>query len=189
MTEMHFAAAKRSAPVEAIAHRCAQGASRTQHTKIRWALARLLIQVKRGAWKRAQISALNFCPADRRGSHNNRRSNQGHIHGVDAEGEVDTEADARAPDRPGRGVDDRGRRLNLPSDMSKATSPGAVLVGWRVTGIGMLMAFVHQGLATRKPGSMPAQGHLDRMSLARYFHTSWAGTPRAARNRTSILRR
>jgi arginine:ornithine antiporter/lysine permease len=55
-----------------------------------------------------------------------------------------------------------GGRLNLPSDMSKAASPGG-LVGWRVTGIGMLMAFVYQGLATRKPDLMPVQGHLDRM--------------------------
>jgi hypothetical protein len=45
-----------------------------------------------------------------------------------------------------------GGVFNLPSDMSKAASPGAVLVGWLVTGIGMLMlAFVYQGLATRQP--------------------------------------
>jgi hypothetical protein len=45
-----------------------------------------------------------------------------------------------------------GGVFNLPSDMSKAASPGAVLVGWLVSGIGMLMlAFVYQGLATRKP--------------------------------------
>jgi arginine:ornithine antiporter/lysine permease len=45
-----------------------------------------------------------------------------------------------------------GGVFNLPSDMSKAASPAAILVGWLVTGIGMLMlAFVYQGLATRKP--------------------------------------
>jgi amino acid transporter len=45
-----------------------------------------------------------------------------------------------------------GGVFNLPSDMSKAASPGAILLGWLVTGIGMLMlAFVYQRLATRKP--------------------------------------
>jgi arginine:ornithine antiporter/lysine permease len=45
-----------------------------------------------------------------------------------------------------------GGVFNLPSDMSKAASPGAILIGWLVTGMGMLMlAFVYQGLANRKP--------------------------------------
>jgi len=45
-----------------------------------------------------------------------------------------------------------GGVFNLPSDMSKAASPGAILIGWLVTGIGMLMlAFVYQSLAVRKP--------------------------------------
>jgi arginine:ornithine antiporter/lysine permease len=45
-----------------------------------------------------------------------------------------------------------GGVFNLPSDMSRASSPGAILIGWAVTGVGMLMlAFVYQGLATRKP--------------------------------------
>ncbi|MBP2315438.1 arginine-ornithine antiporter [Azospirillum soli] len=45
-----------------------------------------------------------------------------------------------------------GGVFNLPSDMSKGASPGAILIGWLITGIGMLMlAFVYQSLAVRKP--------------------------------------
>jgi len=45
-----------------------------------------------------------------------------------------------------------GGVFNLPSDMSKGASPGAILIGWLVTGVGMLMlAFVYQSLAVRKP--------------------------------------
>ena len=45
-----------------------------------------------------------------------------------------------------------GGVFNLPSDMSKAASPGAILIGWLITGFGMLMlAFVYQSLAVRKP--------------------------------------
>jgi arginine:ornithine antiporter / lysine permease len=45
-----------------------------------------------------------------------------------------------------------GGVFNLPSDMSKGASPGAILIGWMITGFGMLMlAFVYQNLATRKP--------------------------------------
>jgi arginine:ornithine antiporter/lysine permease len=45
-----------------------------------------------------------------------------------------------------------GGVFNLPSDMSRAASPGAILIGWIITGIGMLMlAFVYQSLAIRKP--------------------------------------
>jgi amino acid transporter len=45
-----------------------------------------------------------------------------------------------------------GGVFNLPSDMSKASAPGAIMIGWLITGIGMLMlAFVYQSLATRKP--------------------------------------
>ena len=45
-----------------------------------------------------------------------------------------------------------GGVFNLPSDMSRHASPGAIVIGWVITGIGMLMlAFVYQGLATRKP--------------------------------------
>jgi arginine:ornithine antiporter/lysine permease len=45
-----------------------------------------------------------------------------------------------------------GGVFNLPSDMSRAASPGAILIGWLITGVGMLMlAFVYQSLAVRKP--------------------------------------
>lgn len=45
-----------------------------------------------------------------------------------------------------------GGVFNLPSDMSRQASPGAILIGWLITGIGMLMlAFVYQRLAVRKP--------------------------------------
>lgn len=45
-----------------------------------------------------------------------------------------------------------GGVFNLPSDMSRGASPGAILIGWIITGIGMLMlAFVYQNLAVRKP--------------------------------------
>ena len=45
-----------------------------------------------------------------------------------------------------------GGVFNLPSDMSHHASPGAIVIGWAITGVGMLMlAFVYQGLAVRKP--------------------------------------
>jgi arginine:ornithine antiporter / lysine permease len=45
-----------------------------------------------------------------------------------------------------------GGVFNLPSDMSRSASPGAIIIGWVITGIGMLMlAFVYQNLAVRKP--------------------------------------
>ncbi len=45
-----------------------------------------------------------------------------------------------------------GGVFNLPSDMSARASPGAIAIGWAITALGMLMlAFVYQGLALRKP--------------------------------------
>lgn len=45
-----------------------------------------------------------------------------------------------------------GGVFNLPSDMSRAASPGAIAIGWLISGMGMLMlALVYQGLALRKP--------------------------------------
>ena len=45
-----------------------------------------------------------------------------------------------------------GGVFNLPSDMSRGASPGAIIIGWLITGFGMLMlAFVYQSLAVRKP--------------------------------------
>jgi arginine:ornithine antiporter/lysine permease len=45
-----------------------------------------------------------------------------------------------------------GGVFNLPSDMSRQASPGAIVIGWLISGVGMLMlAFVYQSLAVRKP--------------------------------------
>jgi arginine:ornithine antiporter/lysine permease len=45
-----------------------------------------------------------------------------------------------------------GGVFNLPSDMSRHASPAAIIIGWIITGFGMLMlAFVYQNLAVRKP--------------------------------------
>jgi arginine:ornithine antiporter/lysine permease len=45
-----------------------------------------------------------------------------------------------------------GGVFNLPSDMSARASPAAIIIGWLITGFGMLMlAFVYQRLAVRKP--------------------------------------
>lgn len=46
-----------------------------------------------------------------------------------------------------------GGVFSLPQNMAKGASPGAVILGWLITGVGMLaLAFVYQGLSTRKPG-------------------------------------
>ncbi|WP_235916833.1 MULTISPECIES: hypothetical protein [Alphaproteobacteria] len=40
-----------------------------------------------------------------------------------------------------------GGVFSLPQNMAKGASPGAVIIGWLITGIGMLaLAFVYQGL-------------------------------------------
>src|SRR3954469_7179195 len=45
-----------------------------------------------------------------------------------------------------------GGVFNLPSDMSRGAAPGAIIIGWVISGIGMLMlAFVYQGLAVKRP--------------------------------------
>ena len=45
-----------------------------------------------------------------------------------------------------------GGVFSLPQNMAKGASPGAVVIGWLITGIGMLaLAFVYQGLSNRKP--------------------------------------
>jgi arginine:ornithine antiporter/lysine permease len=41
---------------------------------------------------------------------------------------------------------------SLPQNMAKGASPAAIMIGWLITGVGMLaLAFVYQGLSTRKP--------------------------------------
>lgn len=45
-----------------------------------------------------------------------------------------------------------GGVFSLPQNIAKGASPGAVVIGWLITGIGMLaLAFVYQGLSMRKP--------------------------------------
>jgi arginine:ornithine antiporter / lysine permease len=45
-----------------------------------------------------------------------------------------------------------GGVFSLPQNMAKGASPGAVLIGWLISGAGMLaLAFVYQRLSTRKP--------------------------------------
>ena len=45
-----------------------------------------------------------------------------------------------------------GGVFSLPQNMAKGASPGAAIIGWLITGVGMLaLAFVYQGLSTRKP--------------------------------------
>ena len=45
-----------------------------------------------------------------------------------------------------------GGAFNLPSDMARGAGTGAVIIGWIITGIGMIaLAFVYQSLANRKP--------------------------------------
>jgi arginine:ornithine antiporter/lysine permease len=45
-----------------------------------------------------------------------------------------------------------GGVFSLPQNMAKGASPGAVIIGWLISGVGMLaLAFVYQGLSTRKP--------------------------------------
>lgn len=45
-----------------------------------------------------------------------------------------------------------GGAFGLPADMAKGAGAGAVIIGWTITGIGMIaLAFVYQNLALRKP--------------------------------------
>ncbi len=45
-----------------------------------------------------------------------------------------------------------GGVFSLPQNMAKGASPGAAIIGWLITGLGMLaLAFVYQGLSARKP--------------------------------------
>lgn len=44
-----------------------------------------------------------------------------------------------------------GGVFNLPSDLSAPASPAAIVVGWCITGVGLLaLAFVYRGLRARK---------------------------------------
>lgn len=69
-----------------------------------------------------------------------------------------------------------GGMFNLPSDMSARASPGAIAIGWMITGIGMLMlAFVYQGLAMRKPALNSGPYAYARAGFGPYigFQSAW----------------
>ena len=69
-----------------------------------------------------------------------------------------------------------GGVFNLPSDMSAHASPGAIMIGWGITGVGMLMlAFVYQGLATRKPALNSGPYAYARAGFGPYigFQSAW----------------
>jgi arginine:ornithine antiporter / lysine permease len=65
---------------------------------------------------------------------------------------------------------------NLPSDMSKAAAPGAIIIGWLITGIGMLMlAFIYRSLATRKP-DLNAGPYAYAKALEEFLHRTGTAT-------------
>jgi arginine:ornithine antiporter/lysine permease len=69
-----------------------------------------------------------------------------------------------------------GGVFSLPGDMSAHASPGAVLIGWAITGVGMLMlAFVYQGLALRKPALNSGPYAYARAGFGPYigFQSAW----------------
>ena len=42
--------------------------------------------------------------------------------------------------------------FNLPQNMAAGAGPLAILIGWGISGVGILaLVFVYQGLSTRKP--------------------------------------
>ena len=69
-----------------------------------------------------------------------------------------------------------GGVFNLPSDMSAHASPGAIIIGWLITGIGMLMlAFVYQNLAVRRPALNSGPYAYARAGFGPYigFQSAW----------------
>ncbi len=69
-----------------------------------------------------------------------------------------------------------GGVFSLPGDMSAKASPGAIIIGWVITGIGMLMlAFVYQNLATRKPALNAGPYAYARAGFGPYigFQAAW----------------
>ena len=66
----------------------------------------------------------------------------------------------------------------LPQNVASVASPGAAMIGWAITGVGMLcIAFVFQALATRKP-------HLDS---GVYSYVRWPGRFHRLRLRLGLL--
>ncbi|MFO1061149.1 MAG: arginine-ornithine antiporter [Dongiaceae bacterium] len=69
-----------------------------------------------------------------------------------------------------------GGVFNLPSDMSAHAAPGAIIIGWAITGLGMLtLAFVYQGLAVRKPALNSGPYAYARAGFGPYigFQAAW----------------
>lgn len=69
-----------------------------------------------------------------------------------------------------------GGVFNLPSDLAGRASPGAIILGWLISGIGMLMlAFVYQGLALRKPNLNAGPYAYARAGFGTYvgFNSAW----------------
>lgn len=69
-----------------------------------------------------------------------------------------------------------GGVFHLPGDMSRHAAPGAIVVGWIITGIGMLMlAFVYQGLAVRKPALNAGPYAYAKAGFGSYigFNSAW----------------
>lgn len=69
-----------------------------------------------------------------------------------------------------------GGVFNLPSDMSAHASPAAVIIGWCITGAGMLtLVFVYQGLAVRKPALNSGPFAYARAGFGDYvgFQSAW----------------
>jgi len=69
-----------------------------------------------------------------------------------------------------------GGVFHLPGDMSRHAAPGAIIIGWIITGIGMLMlAFVYQGLAVRKPALNAGPYAYAKAGFGSYigFNSAW----------------
>ena len=66
--------------------------------------------------------------------------------------------------------------FSLPHDMSAHAAPGPVLIGWAITGVGMLtLAFVYQGLSMRKPALNSGPYAYARAGFGPYigFQSAW----------------
>jgi arginine:ornithine antiporter/lysine permease len=66
--------------------------------------------------------------------------------------------------------------FSLPHDMSAHAAPGPVLIGWGITGVGMLaLAFVYQGLSMRKPALNSGPYAYARAGFGPYigFQSAW----------------
>ena len=68
----------------------------------------------------------------------------------------------------------------LPQNMAVGAGAGAILKGWTVSGVGMLMlARVYQMLSLRKPDGSAVERPLARMPFCRMSRDSWRHQPHA----------